>query len=103
MDKLSSVLDLWTKHKDIEQILRLDIFAEPDAIQKSLTALSQQERAQAEDKLRSMISAIECHLADLAAEKTEAKALIDTNLKTAKACLSYGAAGGLGQNNKTKR
>lgn len=91
MDKLGQILDQWEKSKDIESLLAQGLLNDPEALQTSLEALPETLRDKASSTLQKISIALKCYIADMDEEKSEIKSQIDATLKSAQACMSYGA------------
>lgn len=91
MDKLGQILDQWEKSKDIESLLTQGLLNDPEALQTSLEALPETLRDKASSTLQHISVALTCFIADMDEEKSEVKSQIDATLKSAQACMSYGA------------
>lgn len=102
MDKLNSILETWTKNRNIEELISLGSFSNPDAIQDSLNQYSDDKREKTVLLLDEITTALQVYISDLTEQRNSTKEQIDATLKSAQACLSYGSALGLGSD-KGKR
>lgn len=92
MDILDSILEKWTKEKDVESLISEGLFTDLNAIQLSLDKLSGERKDSTVTTLNEIQSAILLYIEHMSAEKLETQNQIDSNLMSEKACLSYGSS-----------
>lgn len=92
MDQLNSILKMWNEKKDIEDLISLNLFTDQSAIQSELERLPEPARAGALSTLGEIQSALQAYIVDMDSEKQKVQQQIDANIKSQKACLSYGSS-----------
>lgn len=90
MSKLDDLLKLWTETEDVEKIINAGFLKDQKAIQADLDAKPDAEKVVALNTLSQMSSALSDYINGISDEKEDVKTQIDNNLKSAKACISYG-------------
>ena len=92
MDILDSILKNWNQNKDVELLISEGAFTDQAAIQSSLDKLSGPAKDEVLGQLSEIETAVRDYIDSLDTEKKTIKAQMDTTLKAAKACLSYGSS-----------
>jgi hypothetical protein len=92
MDTLDSILKKWNKDKDVESLISEGLFSDQTAIQSSLDKLSGAKKDSVLAQLDEIESALRDYITAIDQDKKVIKKQIDANLKSAKACLSYGSS-----------
>lgn len=92
MDQLKSILEMWTEKRDIEEFISLNLFADQSALQSELESLPAPLRDSALSTLGEIQSALQTYIVETTNEKQDVQNQIDANLRSKKACLSYGSS-----------
>ncbi len=92
MDILDSIFQKWNKDKDIESLISEGLFSNQSAIQASLEKLSGHEREKAFNLLEEIQTVLQEYISRLDEDKNTIKKQMNKNLKSEKACLSYGSS-----------
>lgn len=92
MDILDSILEKWEKNKDIESLISEGVFSDQTAIQSSLEKLTGSQRTHVLKQLDDIELAIRAYIEGIDKEKKDIKKQLDSTLKSAQACLSYGSS-----------
>lgn len=92
MNILDSILEKWNKNKDVESLISDGLFSDETAIQSSLEKLEGADKVNVLNQLNEIEAAVQAYIEGIDAEKKDIKKQLDANLKSAKACLSYGSS-----------
>lgn len=92
MDILGSILEKWDKNKDVESLISEGLFSDQTAIQSSLDRLAGAQRIEVLAQLEEIELAVRTHMEEIEREKKGIKKQLDSTLKSAQACLSYGSS-----------
>ena len=92
MDILDSILEKWEKNKDVESLISEGVFSDQTAIQSSLEKLTGSQRTHVLKQLDDIELAIRAYIEGIDKEKKDIKKQLDSTLKSAQACLSYGSS-----------
>ena len=92
MDILDSIPEKWEKNKDVESLISEGVFSDQTAIQSSLEKLTGSQRTHVLKQLDDIELAIRAYIEGIDKEKKDIKKQLDSTLKSAQACLSYGSS-----------
>jgi hypothetical protein len=92
MTILDSILKQWAENRDIEQLISGGLFTDKDAIQSDLDKLADSERKTSLETLQEIQAALTVYIQEMTKEQENIKTQIDANIKSEKACKSYGSS-----------
>ncbi len=92
MNILDSILEKWNKDKDIEALISADFFSDPRAIEFALDRLNEDQKPGVIDQLNDIESALLSYIENVDQQKKDIQRQLDSTLKSAQACLSYGSS-----------